>query len=143
MTAGPITISLQGIPVAKGRPRLSSYRGRVRVHTPEATRVYEEQVRIVAWQAMRNRAKFSGAVEVAMRFVFAPPASWPVKKRLAAIGGEIPHISRPDIDNLVKAVLDGLKAVALTDDAIVTRLTAEKGFGSASLAVCTVKEVGA
>jgi Holliday junction resolvase RusA-like endonuclease len=138
--AEPITISLQGTPIAKARPRLSSYRGRVRVHTPQATKTYEEQVRLVAWQAMRGRPKFSGAVEVEMRFVFAPPASWSEKKRLAAIAGEIPHVTKPDTDNCVKSWLDAMNRIVFSDDSAVTRVTAEKRYGPASLGVATVKE---
>jgi Holliday junction resolvase RusA-like endonuclease len=136
---GPVTITLQGIPVPKGRPRLSSYRGRVRVHTPEASRVYEETVRLTAWREMRGRAPFEGAVQVELRFQFAPPASWSEKKKLAAIAGEIPHTSKPDADNLVKAWLDAMNRVVFRDDSAVTKVTAEKRFGPSSLAVATVR----
>jgi Holliday junction resolvase RusA-like endonuclease len=139
MTAEPITIALQGAPIAKARARFSSYRGRLRVHTPPATKVYEEQVRLVAWQAMRGRSIFSGAVEVEMRFVFAPPASWSEKKRLAAIAGDISHTSKPDCDNLAKSWLDAMNRIVFSDDAAVTKVTAEKRFGPCSLAVATVR----
>jgi len=135
----PVTICLQGIPVPKGRPRVSSFRGRVTVRTPEASRVYEEAVKLTAWREMRGRAKFDGPVHVELRFQFAPPQSWSEKKKLAAIAGEIPHTSKPDIDNLVKAWLDPMRLVVFGDDAAVTSITAEKRFGTCSLAVATVK----
>jgi Holliday junction resolvase RusA-like endonuclease len=140
VAAEPITISLQGIPVPKGRPRLSTYRGRVRVHTPEASRSYEEAVRLTAWREMRGRELFKGAVHVEMRFQFAPPASWSEKKRLAAIAGEIAHTSKPDCDNLIKSWLDSMNRIVFADDASVTRVTASKRYGPASLAVATVQE---
>jgi Holliday junction resolvase RusA-like endonuclease len=136
----PVTISLQGIPVPKGRPRLSTYRGRLRVHTPEASRSYEEAVRLTAWREMRGRELFKGAVHVEMRFQFAPPSSWLEKKKLAAIAGEIAHTSKPDADNLAKSWLDAMNRIVFSDDAAVTKVTAEKRFGPCSLAVATVKE---
>jgi len=135
----PVTISLQGIPVPKGRPRVSSYRGRVRVHTPEASKTYEQAVRLTAWREMAGRKPFDGAVEVHLRFVFAPPSSWSERKKLAAIAGDIPHTSKPDCDNLAKAWLDAMNRVVFADDARVTRVTAEKRFGPASLVACTVR----
>jgi Holliday junction resolvase RusA-like endonuclease len=136
----PVTIALQGIPVPKGRPRISSYRGRVRVHTPEASKTYEEAVRLTAWREMRGRKPFEGAVQVELRFQFAPPASWSEKKKLAAIAGEIPHTSKPDADNLAKSWLDAMNRIVFSDDAAVTKVTASKRYSAASLAVATVKE---
>jgi Holliday junction resolvase RusA-like endonuclease len=39
------------------------------------------------------------------------------------------HISRPDIDNVVKAILDGLNGVVFADDAVVAQLVASKHYG--------------
>lgn len=138
----PVTISVAGIPVAKGRPRVSAYRGRISVRTPEASRNYEEAVRLTAWREMRvlGLKPFAGAVQVELRFQFAPPASWPEKKKLAAIAGEIPHTSKPDADNLAKSWLDAMNRVVFSDDACVTTITASKRYGNASLAVATVRE---
>lgn len=45
-------------------------------------------------------------IELSWCAVFSPPASWSKKKRAAAIGTF--HRSKPDRDNLDKAVLDAL-----------------------------------
>lgn len=136
----PVTISLQGLPIAKERPRVSAYRGRVRVYTPKATQGYQESIRLSAFQAMRGRALFAGALQVDLSFQFAPPPSWSEKKKLAALNGLIPHTSKPDADNLAKAWLDGMNGIVFNDDAAVTKFTAEKKYGPASLAVATVRE---
>jgi Holliday junction resolvase RusA-like endonuclease len=39
------------------------------------------------------------------------------------------HVSRPDIDNIVKAILDGLNGVVFADDASVAQLVASKEYG--------------
>jgi Holliday junction resolvase RusA-like endonuclease len=39
------------------------------------------------------------------------------------------HVSRPDIDNIVKAILDGLNGVVFADDASVAQLVSSKEYG--------------
>ena len=85
-----LTISLAGEPVAKGRPRASLRRTRagllrVRMHTPERTSTYEGRVRAAAQEealAMRELMTLPlvGPVGIALRIIFAPPASWSRKK---------------------------------------------------------------
>ena len=41
-----------------------------------------------------------------------------------------PHTSRPDLDNLVKSVSDGLNGVAFRDDSQITELRAIKQYHS-------------
>lgn len=67
--------------------------------------------------------RFPSAVRLS--FVLAMPASWPKWKREAMTGK--PHMQKPDIDNLTKAVLDAL----LEDDACVWRTDASKVWGDA------------
>jgi Holliday junction resolvase RusA-like endonuclease len=51
------------------------------------------------------------------------PASWPEARRAAMIGK--PHANKPDIDNLIKALLDAV----FRDDAHVHTIHAEKVWG--------------
>lgn len=61
---------------------------------------------------------------VAMTFVIAMPASWSKKKRLAMQAEH--HSGKPDIDNLIKGVLDALRP---DDDSGVWRVSAVKRWG--------------
>lgn len=73
------------------------------------------------------RAK--GILEVAprgvlhVRFTLRMPTSWPAKRRTFMVGA--PHTSRPDVDNLVKALMDA----TLRDDSHIWMLNAEKVWG--------------
>lgn len=58
--------------------------------------------------------------EVHCHFEIPMPRSWPKTKRSMLVGR--PHTARPDLDNLVKGLLDAL----LTEDAGVARITAAK-----------------
>ena len=59
-------------------------------------------------------------VEITITFVLTKPKS--VKRNT-------PHI-RPDLDKLIRAVLDGLTGVAYEDDGQVTKLIAQKQYGN-------------
>ncbi len=51
------------------------------------------------------------------------PRSWSAKKKAAHLGQ--PHRQKPDLDNLIKALLDA----ALDDDSGVHEMTARKVWG--------------
>ena len=63
--------------------------------------------------------KLQGAVSVALHFVFNKPKS--VKRAEPSI--------RPDLDKLIRAVLDGLTDVVYRDDEQVTHLVSSKSYG--------------
>ena len=58
-----------------------------------------------------------------IKFVMPMPPSWSEKKRRANDGQ--PHTQKPDLDNLIKAVMDAL----LLDDSHVHAFTASKIWG--------------
>ena len=106
-------VTVPGQPVAKGRPRLAR-RGRfTRAYTPEKTVKYERRVKLFC----QGRAVPSDVpIRVEMRLIFKRPKRLMRRKDPE---GLIPHISKPDGDNVEKAVLDGLSGVAFHDDAQV------------------------
>ena len=65
-------------------------------------------------------------VHVNIHAMFPIPKSFSKAKREKAIAWEIAPQTKPDLDNVVKAVLDGLNGVAYADDKQVTRLQIEK-----------------
>jgi Holliday junction resolvase RusA-like endonuclease len=65
---------------------------------------------------------------------FEIPKSWSKKRRDAAIIGEV-FPGRPDIDNIVKAVLDACNGVTFEDDAQVFRIMATKRYGDPMILV--------
>jgi Holliday junction resolvase RusA-like endonuclease len=63
-------------------------------------------------------------------FTFPCAASWSKRKTAAALAGVTRHTQRPDLDNLLKAITDGLNSVAYGDDAQLCQIVAEKQFGT-------------
>ena len=110
---------------AKARPRATIRAGRATVYTPAKTASYESLVALAGQQAMAGRPPLAGPLSLQVTAVFPVPPSWPKAKREAARF----HTSRPDLDNLLKAVLDGLNAVAWLDDAQVCDTHMRKVYG--------------
>jgi Holliday junction resolvase RusA-like endonuclease len=127
MTTETITITVAGTPTPKGRAR-STRTGRH--YTPETTRVAENAVAATWYQTVGiDREPHIGPVEITIVSTFAPPKSWAKWKRAAALAGEIPHTTKPDADNLLKLIKDGLHGAAYRDDAQAFRVGARKQYG--------------
>jgi Holliday junction resolvase RusA-like endonuclease len=98
--AAPITITIRGPAVAKGRPRFSR---KGFAYTPAKTREYEGHGRFAAQLAMGERPPLTGPVHLTALIELPIPASWSKRRTAAAIVGEIRPTSRPDIDNFLKS----------------------------------------
>ena len=131
----PLTFAIQGAPVAKARPRVLRSG---QTYTPAKSVAYERQVQLAAALAMRGHARLIGAVQATFRFDLPIPASWSAKKRAAAITGEIAPTGKPDLDNLLKSVLDSIRTIVIGDDAVIVDVRATKRYGVAPLTVCTI-----
>lgn len=113
MTDAVFTFRVPGHCVGKGRPRVVA--GGRRTFTPPKTEAYERSVALLA------RA--------------ARPRGWPLEadtysvelaiyERLGKGGGR--RGPPPDVDNVGKAVLDGLIGSAYADDGLVNRLVIDR-----------------
>lgn len=107
--------------VGKQRPRATVRGGRARMYTPSKTRVFEEVIR-KAWkeQVGTEWASFRGSVTVCVSMTRELSKSNPKKWE----GRQ--DTKKPDVDNVLKAVLDALNGLAYADDCTITRETAEK-----------------
>lgn len=126
----PITFTIPGEPVAKGRARSFVRNGHVAHYTPDKTARYENLVKLAAQQAMSDIAPLDVAVALTVRAFFSIPKSWSLKKQRAAALGEVMHTKRPDLDNVVKAIKDGANGVVWVDDSQVVFVSASKKYGS-------------
>ena len=120
------------VAVPKDRPRFTRSG---RTYTPAKTQAFEKQIALMARRAMADAGVSrveSGAVTVLAYFYYTPPQSWSKKRKLELIKKVVvPKTTKPDIDNLKKAVLDGMNGVVFADDALVSRISAEKAYSYA------------
>lgn len=130
-----VVIEIAGKPEAKGRGRV----GRVQpkngpafstVFTPAHTRKYEAVIREHASRAMEGKDPIAGAVEVFVHAYLPYPKSLKGEKLSQAILGRIRPCTKPDIDNYVKAALDGINNIIIVDDNQVVALYAHKVYRS-------------
>jgi len=112
-------------PTAKGRARVSR---KGFVYTPASTRKYEAHGRLAAQLAMDGRPPITTPVRAEVMIDLPVPASWSMKRRDAALRGEVRPTSRPDCDNYVKSALDAINAIVVADDALVVELVATKRY---------------
>lgn len=127
-----VSFVIPGAPVPKGRSRSAMSAGRMLHFTPDDTVRYENLVRLMAVREMANAGMsgkpMTGPVGLVMRAYFAPPKSWSKAKTQAALDGEVMPTSRPDLDNVVKAVADGCNSVVWLDDSQVVDVAAHKRY---------------
>lgn len=119
-------VEVLGQPVGKGRPRaVRTPAGGIRTHTPDRTAAYESLIAETVQRRLGGegqQGRFAGPVEVVLTFALRRPKSVSARKR------PLPVV-KPDVDNLVKAVLDGLGRTSLwVDDSQVVSLSATKVY---------------
>jgi Holliday junction resolvase RusA-like endonuclease len=130
-----VTVVIAGPAVAKGRPRVTR---RGFVYTPAATRKYEAHARLAAQQAMDGRPPITVPVRAEITVNLPVPTSWSAKRRDAALRGDVRPTSRPDTDNYIKAALDAINAIVVTDDSLVVELAAAKRYARVPQLTITV-----
>ena len=119
-----IEITVPGAPVGKARPRVTRSG---HAYTPEKTRAYEQKVKL-CWKQQSGEHFPPGAgicVEIA---AYMPiPSSLSMRKQETLFGKE--HLKKPDLDNVIKAILDALNGCAYGDDSAIWMVTASKYYG--------------
>lgn len=125
----PVIFTVPGEPVAKARARATMVAGRARMYTPAKTERFEARVALFAQQAMAGKPPIEGAVALTVVALFPVSASWPKKRQAAALEGRELHTKKPDLDNVIKAVKDGMNGIVWRDDAQVAILReCRKGY---------------
>ncbi len=108
-----VYFKVMGKPIGKARPRYSPHGW----YTPKSTADYEKKI-ARAYREVAGDTYFTGKVFVAVMAFYPIPKSWTQKKKLdAEVGNTWP--GKPDVDNVMKSVLDGLNGVAYDDDLAV------------------------
>ena len=129
-----VDFTIHTAPVSKQRPRLG--KGGC-VYTPSKTKVFENIVAL----SYGNRPSFDDKyIRIRLKFKFEIPKSYSKKKRLEAIEGKI-RPTKADIDNYIKAVLDGLNKKAWKDDRYIVGILAEKEYSEKSCIEVSIETV--
>lgn len=127
------TIIVYGKPVGKGRPKFSSRGGFVRAYTPKTTADYEAKVAKAYTDKYGASEPCEKPIVVSIQAVFPIPSSFRKAEKEKARKGLIKPTKKPDIDNIIKIILDGLNGVAFKDDSQVIVVHATKEYYNNSL----------
>lgn len=123
-------IRIPGTPVAKARPRVTKAG---KAYTPKKTRDWEKmaaQAIALTWGAT---PPVDRPVNVTLTAVYPRPKRRPpnVDPETWKSGGRVWRPSRPDLDNIIKAVLDAAQlAGVIKDDSLVVEIAARKVYAS-------------
>ena len=96
--------------------------------TPAKTVAYEGLVAMVAQQAMAGRSPMDGAVDVNVWLDCQIPVSWSKKKQAEALAHRLYPITKPDTDNVLKAIFDACNGVLWRDDVQVVNVCVAKRY---------------
>lgn len=124
----PVSFIVPGEAVGKGRPRVSTVGGHARMFTPAKTANYETLIAMAAQQAMQGRELIAGPVMLEMKISVSVAASWSKKKTAAALLGTVMPTKKPDADNVLKAICDGINGIVFKDDVQVVNVSLSKRF---------------
>lgn len=124
-----VTFLVPGVPVGKGRPKVDTRGGKfARLYTPEKTANFEGLVATAGRDAMAGRSPVQGPLRVFLDIRLPVPQSWTHKRQRAALSGHIWPTKKPDIDNVEKAIFDGLNQVVWVDDVQVCDVVKRKRY---------------
>lgn len=111
-----IAFTVPGEPQGKGRAKIVKIGGFSRMATPAKTVAYEGLVAHAAQEAMRGVPLLEEACRIELDVMCSVPASWSQRKQAQALAGAIRPAKKPDADNVLKAVCDGMNGVVWKDD---------------------------
>ena len=133
-----IQFTIPGTPVAKARPRVTRTG---HAYTPKKTSDYEKLVQIYAKQAMAGMNPTTEAVRLTVRAFFPIPKSWTKAKKEKALNGDLKHTTKPDFDNVEKAIQDAMNGIVYKDDSQIVLVAGSKEYASEPRVEVTVETV--
>lgn len=140
------TINVVGEPMGKQRPRATSFGGHAHIYTPSKTLSYEARFAHEFKEKYPDANPLTGPIRVeVVAFFGLKKADYnskgePNKRGLAKLHDEEAPTKKPDADNILKAVLDGLNGIAFVDDSQVVAVAVHKRYDLTPSVAVTVEE---
>ena len=105
-------------------------------------KAYQATIQAKCLEAWGTKPLIETAVAIHLVFIRSYPKNLPKKEASRERRLREALVRKPDLDNMVKAAIDGVKGTVLKDDTVVTQLSAEKRSGPEPMTMITVKEGG-
>lgn len=131
---------ITGEPVAQGRPRAGkTFSGQTVLYDPSKSRDFKQYVKLVAAQHAPKEL-ITGPIILCVDVYRSTPKNLHTKPKQELINsGALRPTSKPDVDNYVKGVKDGLNKVMWQDDSQVVELTVRKFYSLSPRVVVCIK----
>ena len=128
----PISFFVAGTPVPKGSAKAFVVKGRAIVTQDNRDRQkpWASSISYTAAQQTDGVKPTAEAVHITMQFYMPRPKSHLRKNGELTKSAPIHHINKPDLDKLIRCVLDALTGVVWADDSQVMAIDAYKGYES-------------
>lgn len=139
-----VTFTIPGQPQAKGRARIVKIAGFARMATPAKTLAYEGLIATLAQQAMiaaGSAEPLLGPCCIEIDAAYTAPASWSKKRTERVLSGLERPTTKPDADNVLKAVCDGINGIVWRDDVQAVDCRITKRYGTTPGVTVRVQEV--
>ena len=120
--------TIPGTPKAKARARVSKSGFSF---TPKPTKDYDVYVKECFLQKFPEHIPITGVVRISIQCLFPRPKSHHRTGKYSNILKDTApklHTSRPDLDNIIKSITDGLNGIAFKDDSQIWKLEASKEY---------------
>ncbi len=137
-----LVFTIPGAPFGKERARAGRRGAHSVMYTPKKTVSYEGLVAYTARQAMNGAALMDGAVFVQLYIRCPIPKSWSKKKKAAALDWQIFPTVKPDTDNVIKAIYDGMNGVVWRDDVQAVDGAQNKRYSDRPCVIVKVSRIG-
>lgn len=136
-----IKITIPGEPVAQGRPRFSRQGGFIRTYDPKPSRDYKAKIQQCVAR-LKLTTQLDQPLAVTIKVYRPIQKSTSKKDRALKIAGKILPTTKPDTDNYVKGILDGLSQSEIwTDDNLICVIKAQKMYSEYPRAEIEIKEI--
>ena len=136
-----VNFTVPGQPRGKGRPRFARRGNFVTTYTDAATTTYEDQIRFYALRAMGGYKPLTTALEAFIHVRLPVPQSYSKKRTEACLSGLERPCKKPDLDNIIKTMMDGMNKIVYDDDVQVISIQATKRYAINAGVDILIKEI--
>ncbi len=120
-----LRFEVPGRPFGKARPRSGKYG----VYNPRVNVEYEKKIADCYRLALNKLPEPTDKpIVITINCYYPIPKQTPKKKRELMLDGKIKPMVKPDLDNVMKSVLDALNGLAYLDDKQVIRCMVTKDY---------------
>lgn len=133
---------VKGIPKAQPRPKATRRGNRILIYTPDSADEWKRAVRkeVAFWASANTPVDWPCEIELEF-YMPRIQSHFRSEKKQLKLKDNAPsvHASKPDVDNLAKAVIDALvNAKVIKDDNLVWRLDVSKIYSPSDFIGCKI-----